>query len=257
MWLLVELRRWLMSPTIWVVTLISTAMTVLSTFGVVETGAKQIADGITKPELLTELALTMPFGGVLFTTFVGIIVVGNDFDTKFSARLFALNNNIFTLVAVKGTVAIVSSAIIGATTLVVGRIATQMFLDFKNVSFLPQMDTIEWVRGYMLLFASGSLWGVAIGFLFKNTIVAVGVHFIYQTVAEASIIKAFPHFGKLLPGGAQAAMVKDPSLPERLNVLSGIGIFTFWLVALFVISLLLLQNFPQPPVGFLKKNRKN
>lgn len=255
-WFLAELRRWLMSPALWLVTLISGMMTALSTFGVVETGVKQIANGMTKPNSLTELALTMPFGGVLFTTFMAIMIIGNDFDTKFSTRLLTLSNNPFTLVEVKGLAAIVLSAIIGVVTLVTGWVSTQLFLNFNDISFLPQMDAIEWIGGYMLLFTSGALWGIAIGLLFKNTLVAMGVHFIYQTVAEAAIIKAFPHFGKWLPGGAQAAMVKDPSLPERFAVLPGIGIFTLWLAALFLASILLLQKFPQPPMGLLERGRK-
>ncbi|WP_034499939.1 hypothetical protein, partial [Actinomyces sp. S6-Spd3] len=51
-WFLVELRRWFFSATLWVITLIAAAMTLLSTFGVIETGVQQIADGITDAESL-------------------------------------------------------------------------------------------------------------------------------------------------------------------------------------------------------------
>lgn len=257
MWFFAELRRWFVSTTLWAITFIAAAMTVLSTFGVVETGAKQIAEGVTDPESLTELALTMPFGGVLFTTFLAIIIVGNDFDTKFSNRLLALSKTPTTIIAVKGLVSAVLSTIVGAATLVIGRITTRLFLEGKDIAYLPQMDTAEWARGYMFLFVSGALWGVALALLFKNTIIAMGVHFIYQTVAESAIIGAFPHFGKWLPGGAQAAMVQDPSLPETFDILPGLGIFALWLVALFAISTMLLQRSPQPPLGLLEKNRKN
>ena len=168
MWFFAELRRWFVSTTLWAITFIAAAMTVLSTFGVVERGAKQIADGVTDPESLTELALTMPFGGVLFTTFLAIIIVGKDFDTKFSNRLLALSKTPTTIIAVKGLVSAVLSTIVGAATLVIGRITTRLFLEGKDIAYLPQMDTAEWARGYMLLFVSGALWGVALALLSRT-----------------------------------------------------------------------------------------
>ncbi|MDO5034446.1 MAG: hypothetical protein Q4E01_03565 [Actinomycetaceae bacterium] len=251
MWFTFELRRWIKAPALWVITLLSAGMAVLSTFGTIETGAKNIEDGLTDAAGLTELSLTMPFAGVLFTTFLAIVIVGSDFDTKFSNRLRMLSSNAVTLIVVKSIVASLLSFIVGAATLAAGRVATERLLEAKDIAFTPQMEVVEWAQGYLLLYVSGALWGVAVALLFRNSIVAMGVHFIYQTVAESSIIGAFPKVGKWLPGGAQAAMVQDPSLPERLDILPGIGVFALWLVALFALSVFILSKSPQPPAGLM------
>lgn len=254
-WFLQEFRRWVFTPTLWGITVIAAGLTVLSTYGTAETGATRISEGVTDAASLTELLLTMPFAGVLFTTFLGIVIVATDFDTKFSNRLLMLNRSVAMLIAVKSVVAGLLSTVVGAATLVAGRYSTQMLLKGKGIDFLPQMEALEWVRGYMLLYVTGAVWGVAVGLLFRNTALSLGVHFIYQTVAESAVIQAFPNVGKWLPGGAQAAMVQDPSLPERLNVVPGVGLYALWLVAIFTISLLLLHRSHQPPRGLLGRTQ--
>lgn len=252
-WLVEELKRWFTAPSLWVLALISALMAILSIYGTVETGADEIASGLADSQSVTELTLTMPFAGVLFTTFFGIISVGSDFDSKFSVRLLSLYRTPVQFITVKSVVAALLSTVIGGVTLIVGRVATGFFLDRRDIQFESAMSLPTWIRGYLVLYALGAVWGVALALIFRNSILAMGVHFLYQTVAESTIIGAFPNVGKWLPGGAQAAIVEDVSLPERLEFWAGVGLYAGWLIGIFLIASFVIVRSPTPPRGLLNR----
>jgi hypothetical protein len=52
----------------------------------------------------------------------------------------------------------------------------------------------------------------------------------------------FPSVGRWLLGGAQAAVLADPSVPDRLSRLAGSGVLIGWIVATAAIAFPLFRN---------------
>ena len=50
-------------------------------------------------------------------------------------------------------------------------------------------------------------------------------------VAETVIISLLPSVGRFLPGGAQASIYRDTSIPHLLPMPAGIGLFAAWILA--------------------------
>jgi hypothetical protein len=83
--------------------------------------------------------------------------------------------------------------------------------------------------GLVLLCSLSSVWGVCIGAAVRTQVVALAGIAVWTAMVEATLIHLFPDVGRWLPGGAEAAVVADPSLPERLSRPGGTALLLVWM----------------------------
>ncbi|NHC16144.1 hypothetical protein [Motilibacter deserti] len=86
---------------------------------------------------------------------------------------------------------------------------------------------LQMTIGTLTLGAFSAVWGVALGALIRNQMVAVAAVTLYSIMVEAAVIQYVPAVGKWLPGGAQSAIVHDPAT-EHLSAGAGYLVFAAW-----------------------------
>ncbi|NHC46750.1 hypothetical protein [Motilibacter aurantiacus] len=86
---------------------------------------------------------------------------------------------------------------------------------------------LQMTLGTLTLGAFSAVWGVALGGLIRNQMVAVAAVTLYSIMVEAAVIQYLPAIGKWLPGGAQSAIVHDPAT-EHLSAGAGYLLFAAW-----------------------------
>ncbi|WP_350449074.1 ABC transporter permease [Mobiluncus mulieris] len=174
------------------------------------------------------------------------MIVTGDFTTKFSTRLFLFNRLPFALMVVKAMVAAILGLVSGAIILVTSWFSTQGVLAARGYEFFPPQNLWQWAGSHLVMFTLSAIWGVALGFIFRNTVIGITFEIIFLTMLEPALHSIFPQAAKWLPGGTQSAIVDDITLPQRLGMLPGVGVYSLWVIGLFVIAAVLLMKFNQP-----------
>lgn len=245
-WFLRELLRWSKSSALWVITLIGSFIVFTAVMGTVARKVPELEQGLIDGKTLSDFTLSMSFGGGLFAAILGIVVVTDDFATKFSTRLFLFNRLPFALMAVKTAVAAILGLVLGAAILAASWFSTQGFLAAKGYEFFPPENLWHWAGSHLIMFTLATIWGVALGFIFRNTVIGIMFHVLYLMMVEVTLMDIFPSTKKWLPGGAQSAIIDDVSLPGHLDMLSGVGVYSLWVLGLFAIATLVVLKFNQP-----------
>lgn len=251
-----ELKRLFSTPALWVLLLLTAFFVATAVYGSATTGQQAAQESEKASQALSDLLASMPFGSVLFITFFGIIAVASDFDSRFATRLFSLYKTPLPIIAVKLIAVAVPSVVLGAVGLVAGGVSAQVSLQALGLHFVPTMGAVEWMGRYQLCFVLAGMWGVALGFLFRTTVLAMAVSFLYETMVEPLLLKTFTSFGRFLPGGAQAAIIGDPSTPQRLDLVQGVLVYSGWVVVLLIIAFFVLRAKPQAPVFIRRAENK-
>lgn len=244
-----ELGRWLKSGYFWYFFIFLLVVVGTSVYGSLETEILKIRTGVSSAPGLTELLLSTAQTGVLCTAALGIVVLGRDFESKLTNRLFMFGNQLQVFI-VKILVVVVLSAIIGVVCLGGIWIFVQTMLQNTEYGFISQYSLLEWGGRYFLVYVTASILGVIFAMLFRNTIIALCAYFIYNLLVEAFLLSSFPKLGKYFPGGAQAAIIQDINFPERLSTLPGVGVYILWLLVMFWIASLVCRRFTESPEWF-------
>ena len=245
-WFLRELLRWSKSSALWAVILVGAFMTFMAITGTVARKVPELEQGLIDEKTFSDIVLSMSFAGSMFTAILGIVIVTGDFTTKFSTRLFLFNRLPFALMVVKAMVAAILGLVSGAIILVTSWFSTQGFLAARGYEFFPPQNLWQWAGSHLVMFTLSAIWGVALGFIFRNTVIAIMFHVLYLMGVEATLMAIFPSVAKWLPGGTQSAIIDDITLPQRLDMLSGTGLYLLWVLALFVIATIVAVKFNQP-----------
>ena len=226
-----------------------------SVYESLETEILKIRTGVSSAPGLTEFLLSTVQLGVLYTGALGVVVLGRDFESKFTNRLFMLGNQLQVFI-VKILVVVVLSAIIGLVCLGGAWIFVQVILQNTEFDFIPRYSLLEWGGRYFLVYVAASILGVIFAMLFRNVLVALCAYFIYNLLVETFLLSSFPKLGRYLPGGAQAAIIQDINFPERLSMLSGVGVYILWLLVMFWIASLVCRRFTESPEWFRRTKKE-
>ncbi|WP_252262413.1 hypothetical protein, partial [Mobiluncus mulieris] len=200
-WFLHELLRWSKSTALWAVILVGAFMTFMAITGTVARKVPELEQGLIDGKTLSDFTLSMSFSGALFASILGIVVVTGDFTTKFSTRLFLFSRLPFTLMIVKSAVAALLGLVLGAVILVTCWFSTQGFLAARGYEFFPPQNLRQWVGSHLVMFALSAIWGVDLGFIFRNTVIGITFEIIFLTMLEPALHSIFPQAAKWLPGG--------------------------------------------------------
>jgi hypothetical protein len=80
----------------------------------------------------------------------------------------------------------------------------------------------------VLIVAIAGAIGVAVGLIIRSQLWSVLALVVWMTMLEASIVHFFPSVGRWLPGGADAAIVSDATVHQRLPVAVGFAVLLAW-----------------------------
>jgi hypothetical protein len=176
---------------------------------------------------LTASALTM----FLFSAIVGAMVVTGDNRSKMAGRIQRLTT-VEGLIAAKGIAAAAVGALAGV--LAAGTAIAVTWLSLKNLGhgFELAGNPVAFVARHGLHAALGGVWGVALGCLLRSTAAVVVFQLAYQPLVENWVVNHRPDIGRWLPGGAESAVVGDPTLAAKLGFLAGLAVLVGWIVAL-------------------------
>lgn len=100
---------------------------------------------------------------------------------------------------------------------------------------------LQMTLGTCTLGALTAAIGVGIGALVPNQLPAVIGAVIYSLAAETAILHYAPGFGEYLPGGAQASIVRDPTL-QHLGAPAGYLVMLGWAVVALTAGLIRLNR---------------
>ncbi len=230
-----ELRRWISSPLVWGIVVVSVLMSFLSVYGCVQPVMNSGQSAAEQLEL-SQLIATMGFGGALFSSILGIVIVTQDMQTGY-LRYLTLRCNCFWYIAgIKMVVAMVLALPTAVLNLIAVHVASGALMRAGGMTYMQPQHIDRWAATYTLMYMVASCWGVALGFLLRNPIVTIAVQFVYQTLAEAQVISSFPKIGRWSFGGAESAIVDDPSLAERFGMGQGVALSLAWVVVLLVVA---------------------
>lgn len=138
----------------------------------------------------------------------------------------------------------------GMALTVIGEITTIVLasLFLHRVGVTPDLwrgQLREMAVGTAVLGLPSVLWGAAVGLVVRSQIGAVAGLILYSMVAEAAVLQFIPAVGKFLPGGGQAAIVDDPTLPYH-HLALGWLIFLSWIVLVGALGFRRLQRSDMP-----------
>ena len=78
-----------------------------------------------------------------------------------------------------------------------------------------------------------ALWGVGLGLLLRQQVVAVTGTILYTTVVESLLVHYFPREGRYLPGGLQMSILGDP-MYAHVSTATGYALFAAWIALALV-----------------------
>ncbi|MDD6373249.1 MAG: hypothetical protein PUF97_01970 [Bifidobacteriaceae bacterium] len=230
-----ELRRWMSSPLVWGIMAISALLSFLSVYGCVQ---PMMGSGRSAAEQLelSRLVSTMPFGGALFSSILGILVVTQDIQTGYFRYLVLRHNGFWYVAFIKMTLAVALAIPTVVLNLVAVHVGAMSLMTTGEMTYTQPQPINRWIATYSLMYVVAACWGVAVGFCLRNSMLAIAVQFVYQTIAEAQVISSFPKIGRWLFGGAESAIVNDFSLAERFDIGQGVLLSLAWIAILFAVA---------------------
>jgi hypothetical protein len=169
----------------------------------------------------------------LFGVFVGAMVATGDNRSKMSARIRRLAP-LDGVILAKGIAAAGAGAIAGVLAAVTAILAAWLSLRNLGYGFELAGSPLVFVARHALHVALGGVWGVALGFLLRSTAVAILFQLAFQPLVENWVINSRPSIGRWLPGGAESAVVGDPTLAARLGFLAGLAVLVGWIATMLV-----------------------
>src|SRR5947209_2866497 len=137
---------------------------------------------------------------------------------KFEVRRLFLRRSAY-LIALGGV------AVLGLVTSV---ITAHVLLGAYHVPFTLGAGAGWLLAGYALIVAIAGAIGVAVGLIIRSQLWSVLALVVWMTMLEASVVHFFPAVGRWLPGGADAAIVSDATVHQRLPVVAGLAVLMAW-----------------------------
>ncbi|MEU1849790.1 ABC transporter permease [Streptomyces sp. NPDC019990] len=171
------------------------------------------------------------FAGALFAMLFGAIMVTNEYRSGAIGRSVLHAPSRTVLLGAKLASAAIGGVIFGIVS--AGGALLVAWLAFRSHDVSLVMDDRTWAvcGSIVLVCLFAGPWGAAVGFLLRSQLLAIVVLMVWTTTAETMILKNFPAVGKYLPGGAQNAVMEDPSFTDRLSVGYGVLLLLAWGVA--------------------------
>lgn len=237
-----ELSRWVVKPVLPALAATCGLLVVVGGMGMADNEVAGIAAGAATEETVSEFLHSIPFAGALFCAVLGVLIVTLDSASGHLSRLLLRSRSGLELAASKVLTAALLAVPVGAAALIAGHVTADIAMDQKGYAYQAPEDLVGWLARYLLHYVLAAVLGVGIGFLVRRTVVAVLVLFVTHTMLEPVVMDAMPDLARWLPGGAMAAVVRDPYFAEAFDTLPGVLIYFGWGILFLAAGVLLLRR---------------
>lgn len=232
-----ETTRLLGYRSLWVLPAAAVPMTAMSVFGAAAVEAEKLEAATTTAADSTIFLIGMAFATTLFSSIGGVIQVTRDLKARSFGLTALVEPSRHRIIAAKAFVASavgVLYAVIGLLTCVV---AGYFAAAHNGFAFdVPTGRLTGLALGMVAINVFSAAWGVALGTIIRHQAGAIGLVVIWTTMVDTALIAFFPKVGRVLPGGAVAAVLDDPELPERFSAGVGLGALALWLAAALTVA---------------------
>jgi hypothetical protein len=170
----------------------------------------------------------MAFAMVLFSALSGALQITSELRCRSFGLMALVAPRRTPLLWAKAVVAGVAGMIQGAVGVVVAIVTARLSMGRYGMTIPLDGRTAGLAAGLVLLCGLAGVWGLCIGALVRAQVAALAGIVVWTTMVEAAVIHLFPAVGRWLPGGAEASVVADPSLPQRLGRPGGGALLVAW-----------------------------
>lgn len=240
-----ERRRLFSTNGWWILILAAIFLPAVGTMSVGMTLGKSGGIALDDPGLVPQ-TLAAGFSSGLIAAIYGALTVTSEYRYRTVSQSAFDAGTRWRWIAAKIPVLVV----VGILLTVVGEIATIILgsIFLQHVGVAPDLwhgQLLDMAIGTAVLGLPSVLWGAAVGLLVRSQIGAIAGLILYSMVAESAVVQFVPTIGKFLPGGAQAAIVDDPTLPYHHLVLGWL-IFLSWILLIGALGVRRLQRSDMP-----------
>jgi ABC-2 type transport system permease protein len=237
-----ELFRLRRSRTTWVLPAVGAAFLALSLLGNVSIEHNKLVQGHTTPGDASYFLIGLAFIMVLFSSLSGVIGVTSEYRSRTMGLSVLVTPSRSPILLAKAQVAALTGALYGLLGVGEAFALSAVALSARGDSLAVSGRTIWLAVAIVAVVAVAGPWGTFIGAVVRSQLAAVIGIIVYVSMAEAAVLHYFPSVGRFLLGGAQAAVLADPSVPERLSRLAGSGLLVGWIVATAAVAIPLFRN---------------
>jgi ABC-2 type transport system permease protein len=226
-----ELLRLRSARTTLTLVAIGVFLVVLSTLGQASLSRDELAKGTTTLGEASRLLVGLSFVMVLFSALGGALQVTSEHRSRAIGLTTLVCPRRTPVLAAKAAVAALVGAAFGALGLVGSTVAALLSMRAGGYDLPLGRSAVELACGTLAVCALAGPWGVFVGTVVRTPVAAVAGLVVWTTMLEAAIANYLPDVGRWLPGGAQAAVVADPLMPDRLSRGAGAVVEVLWLAA--------------------------
>jgi hypothetical protein len=204
---------------------------ILGLLGFARENDRLLAAGTLTLGRATERMLSQGFAALLFATLAGALCVTAEFRHSTIGRSVFLFGGRGRLLMAKIGASIITGVLLGALGALASVVATLVWLDRGGRPMVWTGDAVLTVAGVVIVSALAGPLGVAIGWAVRNQTCAVVGILVWILGVESAFVSLVPSVGKWLPGGAQAAVYRDPT-SKHLGMSAGLALLVAWTVTI-------------------------
>jgi ABC-2 type transport system permease protein len=237
-----ELFRARRSRSTWILPAVGAAFLGLSLLGNVSVEHNKLVQGHTTPGDASYVLVGLAFIMLLFSALSGVIAVTSEYRSRTIGLSVLVTPTRWPILIAKAQVAALTGALYGLLGVVEAFAVSAAAMSARGDALVISGRTVWLAVAIVAVVAIAGPWGTFVGAVVRSELAAVIGTIVYVSMAEAAVLHYFPSVGRWLLGGAQAAVLADPSVPERLSRLAGSGVLVGWIVATAAIAIPLFRN---------------
>lgn len=191
---------------------------------------------------LTHDLAYLTVGSVLVSLVFGVLIVTNEYRHLTIGRTILLARRRDHVLAAKAIVAGAGGGAIAAAAIVSGLLVMHAAVRrITGEGAVLDRETVLIVCGIVIASALAAAWGTVVGWVVRHQAGALLLSLAWTLGVDNALLTLAPGLGRLLPGGAEAAIYRDPT-PHLLSMPLGLVVYTTWLLAAAAGARALLQR---------------
>jgi ABC-2 type transport system permease protein len=237
-----ELFRASRSRSTWILPLVGVVFLGLSLLGNVSVEHTKLVQGHTTPADASYFLIGLAFIMLLFSALGGVLLVTSEYRSRTMGLSVLVSPSRTPILVAKAKVSALIGALYGILAVGEAFALSAVAMSGRGDSFVVNARTFWLAVAIVPIVAVAGPWGTFVGTVVRPQLAAVIGTIVYVTMGEAAVLHYFPSVGRWLLGGAQAAVLADPSVPDRLGRLAGSGLLIGWIIATAAVAMPLFRN---------------
>ena len=201
---------------------------VLSVAGNASVQRHRMLAGTTTPADASYFLVGMGFAMVLFSALSGAWQITSEHRSRSIGLMTLVAPRRTPVLVAKGVVAAAVGAVHGLVGVAAALVTAKLAMAGYHLPLPLGGRMLALGAGLVAVSALAGPWGLFIGAVVRSPVASSAGIVVWTTMVEATLIHLFPTVGRWLPGGVQAAVVADPSLPQRLGPAEGAALLLLW-----------------------------